>query len=322
MPRDIKQVKNVRQSLKKKGDIDQFSSLLDLSANNPSVRNLQWTPTPRVVFCTDEQLNDIIEECCNIDSQSILSIDTTYNIRDFYVTSTTYQSSKFKHTRTGKAAVLPGPTMFHATKTMNDFKYFSHTLLEVNEKFEDIAFIGGDRDKAQQGFLAPLKRAIFLPCKKHVEDDIQRKLSDLGKSVLKDEILKDIFGDESHKEKGIVDCNNDDKFLAKVMTATKKWDALERSKFPGTDPVFSNYFESFVQDDLRTGMLLPVRRRAGLRDEHFYNNAQECANFKFKSRIRESKIENSMGYRPTIKCTWTEAILQYQMRIEEVNREK
>ena len=100
MPRDIKQVKNARQNLKEKDDKDQFASLLDLSRKEPAVRNLQWTPSPRVVFCTDEQLTEIVEECCSMDSKSVLAIDTTNNVGDFYVTSTTYQSSKLVHSRT------------------------------------------------------------------------------------------------------------------------------------------------------------------------------------------------------------------------------
>ena len=94
MPRDIKQVQNASQNLKEKTDQDQFVSLLDLSKHEPSVRNLQWTPFPGVVFCTNEQLEEIVEEWCSLGSKIVLSIDTTYNIGDFYMTSTTYQSSK------------------------------------------------------------------------------------------------------------------------------------------------------------------------------------------------------------------------------------
>ena len=88
MPRDIKQVKNFRQKLKQKEDNDQFASHFDLSRQEPAVRNLQWTP--RVVFCTDEQVIEIVEECCSIGSKSVLSIDTTCNVDEYYVTSTTY----------------------------------------------------------------------------------------------------------------------------------------------------------------------------------------------------------------------------------------
>ena len=157
MHRDIKQVKNARQRLKEKEENDQFASLLDLSRQKPAVRNLQWTPSPRVVFCSDEQLEEIIEECCSSDSKSTLSIDTTFNVGNFYVTCTTYQSSKFVHSRTGKPAILPGPGMFHVRRSEKDFKYFSHSLLEVNQGFKEIAFVCGDRDQAQNGFLRSLR---------------------------------------------------------------------------------------------------------------------------------------------------------------------
>lgn len=73
-------------------------------------------PSPRVVFCTDEQIDDVMQDCCSIDSTSILSIDTTFSIGNFYLTSTTYQSSEVVNRNTGKHTNLPGPATFHTTK--------------------------------------------------------------------------------------------------------------------------------------------------------------------------------------------------------------
>ena len=172
MPRDVKQTSNVRQTLTEKEEQDEFASLLGLARQDPVIRNLQWNPNSRVAFATDQQLEEIVDECCRPTSQSILTIDTTYNIGDSYVTSTTYQSTKFIQNRTGKPAALPGLAMLHVRKSEKDVKYFSHTLLEHNDKIKRIAFVGGDRDKAQQGFLSPLRRCTFLPCKRHVENDV------------------------------------------------------------------------------------------------------------------------------------------------------
>lgn len=58
---------------------------------------------------------------------------------------------------------------------------------------------------------------------------------------------------------------------------------------------------------------------AGLEDEFFYNNGQECANFKYKSKIKESKTQTATGYRPN---TWVEAIFIYKNLVEETNRDK
>lgn len=73
---------------------------------------------------------------------------------------------------------------------------------------------------------------------------------------------------------------------------------------------------------MKEGMLLSTRRKAGLNDEFFYNNAQDCSNFKYKSKILEEKMNTSPSYRPHVKCTWTEALVLYRKLIEEVNRDK
>ena len=155
MPRDVKQISNTRQVLKGKEEQNEFAALLGLASQDPAIRNLQWNPNPRVVFATDQQLAEIVDECCPPASQSILLIDMTYNVGDFYVTSMTCQSSKYIQTRTGKPVVLPGTVMLYVRKSEKDFKYFCHTLIEHNDKMKRIAFMGGDRDKAQV-FCPPL----------------------------------------------------------------------------------------------------------------------------------------------------------------------
>ena len=93
--------------------------------------------------------------------------------------------------------------MLHVRKDEKDFKYFSHTLLEHNDKIKRIAFVGGDRDMAQQSFLSPLTRCTFFHCKKHVEEDISRKIDDLGLKDINNEVLLDIQGRLEKPETGI-----------------------------------------------------------------------------------------------------------------------
>lgn len=117
MPRNVKQISNARRAIKEKEEQNKFAALLGLARQDTAIRNMQWTPNPRVVFATDQQLAEIVEECCTRSSRSKLTIDTTYNVGDFHVTSTTYQSSRFIQSRTGKTAVLPGPVMLHVRKS-------------------------------------------------------------------------------------------------------------------------------------------------------------------------------------------------------------
>ena len=64
-----------------------------------------------------------------------------------------------------------------------------------------------------------------------MEDDILRKLADLGLSSVKEEILKDIFGSKARKEKSIIDSESTHEFLASVESFSVKWDNMERNIF-------------------------------------------------------------------------------------------
>ena len=53
---------------------------------------------------------------------------------------------------------------------------------------------------------------------------------------------------------------------------------------------------------MKEGMLLSTRRKVGLDDEFFCNNANECSNFKYKLNILEEKMNTSPGYLVTSSC--------------------
>ena len=94
LPCNSKQVQNARQRATSKAREDEFATLLQLSKEDKTVHNLQWTRSPRVVFYLQDQIDDILRDCCSPKSKSILSIDTTFNVGNFYLTSTTYHSKK------------------------------------------------------------------------------------------------------------------------------------------------------------------------------------------------------------------------------------
>ena len=152
-----------------------------------------------------------------------------------------------------------------------NFLYFIHTLLECSYELERVAFVVGDRDKAQARYI--LKGCTFLPCKKHLEDDITRKIADLGLSAVRKEGLEDIFGSDSKLEKGIIDSESGEEFLAKVESVSTKYDKLEED-ITKKEPRFSRYFQRHVEEDMKNGMLLPLKRKPGLNDEFFYSNVQ------------------------------------------------
>jgi len=98
-------------------------------------------------------------------------------------------------------------------------------------------------------------KTTFHPYKKHVEHDITRKIADLGLTPIKCELLQDAFGDERKKERGIIDRETTEEFLAKVESVSSNWDKIERDVTEKT-PEFSRYFQRNIQDDMMNGMLL------------------------------------------------------------------
>ena len=91
--------------------------------------------------------------------------------------------------------------MFHITQERSDFMHFSHSLIERNNNFENLNYVGGDRSNAQKGFIFPLKLCTFLPCTMHMKDAIAR--------YLKEHSLQTIFfGNEKDQVKGLIDCES------------------------------------------------------------------------------------------------------------------
>ena len=53
----------MRANLSEDSKTDEFLGLLDLCQRENYLRNLQWTPSPRVVFSYDAELDEIVKNC-------------------------------------------------------------------------------------------------------------------------------------------------------------------------------------------------------------------------------------------------------------------
>lgn len=313
LPRNRQQVKNVRANLSEDSKTDEFLGLLDLCQRENYLRNLQWTPSPRVVFSYEAVLDEIVKNCCQITSSCVLSIDTTYGIGNKFVTSITYEHAELLNCDTGKSANLPGPAMFHVCERKEDFVYFAQTLVQQNEKFENVNFVGADRSAALKGFLQPLKGAVLVPCTKHVRDNIEFQLNSLRiEEEEKKNIITDIFGDHVNCKKGLIDSESVSDFHDKLEILRDKWCSVEK----GSE--FFNYFQIHISNDMKVGMLSPVRKKIGLKDNFYYNNAEECSHFKYKCKLREHKAVTSTGYGRDIHVSWVTAITVYKKMVDEV----
>ena len=132
----------------------------------------------RVALASKSQLEDVVKFCCNPEEFSIFGVDVTYEIGDFFVTTTSYKHLMVIDKESGCHPTFPRPFMIHTNESADDFHYFASTLKERNWDIENILFVGSDRQKAiENGISAQLPNAHFLACSKHVEDNITRTMA-------------------------------------------------------------------------------------------------------------------------------------------------
>ena len=250
--------------------------MLKLSNDTDYVKNLQWTPHPRCVVLTDAVVQDVVDNCAQAGNFQAFTVDTTFNVGPFYVTTSTYKHLKLIDRRSGKHPNLPGPALFHTRQDTGQFTYFAQTLAENNRGIGNILAVGSDLCTTYcTGFapVCPLARVVV--CKKHAEDAVKRKLDELGITGQdREQCLTDVFGNERKKVLGLIDSESPEDFDDKLLVLMDKWINLF--------PQFADYFRSSLAKEMKTKMILSVRREVGLGDEFFYDNATESINHRYK----------------------------------------
>ena len=240
-------------------------------------------------------------------SGGLFALYNRYNVQCWaiFLTTTCYKHLKLTDRKTGQHPSLPGPALLHVKENTGQFTYFTQSLQEINSRVSDILIIGSDRFKGfANGFktLCHILRSIV--CKKHTENDIQRKMTALGIGPqARGEYLKDIFGDHKQNMAGLIDASSAEDFDTKLHSLTSVWEKREKEARGTSQPEFSRYFATYLAEEMKEKMILPVRREAGLGDEFFYDNAVESINRKFKTKIREQKTSTNVSGFKSLNCT-------------------
>ena len=128
----------------------------------------------------------------------------------------------------------------------------------------------------------------------------------------KKNIISDIFEDHVSCKKGLIDSESVSDFHDKLEILRDKWCSIEKGS------KFFNYFQIHISNDMKVGMLSPVRKKIGLKDNFYYNNEEECSHFKYKCKLRENKAVTSTGYGRDIHVSWVTAITAYKKMVDKV----
>ena len=162
---------------------------------------------------------DLEKFCCNPEELSVFSVDVTYDIGDFFVTTTTYKHLMLVDRETGSSPTFPGPLIIHTNEAADDFHHFASILKEQRREVDNVLFIGSDRQKPiENGLSVQLPIAHFLSCTKHVQDNITRKMGVINiTGEAKSQKLSAISGDRRSKKKGLIDCACESSDDAKLL---------------------------------------------------------------------------------------------------------
>ena len=126
--RNVQQLKNYRRSDKKKDTNVLYSIMFQCKVcegkADAFIQDVKATPEPQCVLFCDWQISDLERFVTDVRDFSIFAADTTYNLREFYVTSTTYQHLMLEDITTGRHPSFLGPVLVHQRKNFSAFNYF------------------------------------------------------------------------------------------------------------------------------------------------------------------------------------------------------
>ena len=172
-PRDIKQVKNVRyQTLgKQRLSHDALYYFHELAIDMPSYIHLIHTHPDLVCACGKKELLDELDCVLLIESPSaqLLSYDTTFKLRDFYVSVLAFKHIMFK-----ESPVIPACFLIHERKFQSTHEQlFSVCCKHVSSLQKTTKPIVTDEEQA---FVSILKKYLVnshLWCWNHIFRDIR-----------------------------------------------------------------------------------------------------------------------------------------------------
>ena len=96
-------------------------------------------------YCMVQYFGKVLHQqpiiCC-------VSVDTTFNLGDFYGTPTTYRRLRLEDAQSGKHPAIIGPVLVHQQLKFSSFNYFFSTLVSANKQLRHILAVGSDGNEA------------------------------------------------------------------------------------------------------------------------------------------------------------------------------
>ena len=252
------------------------------------VRIVSGAPEPMTVLSFNWSLNDL-ESFCTNQQCTVLSVDPTFNLGDFYVTVTTYCHLLLENS-CGNHPVIMCPIFVHKQKKFETYSSFASSLVGLKPSLRGLVAFGTDGKKAlSTTFSTVFFNAIHCYCFLHFDGNLESKLREfIIPKHMQVEFLREIFGDPCSAEDGLVDADSDEDFEGIICSLEKIWN--DREMIYNNPPQFYEWFINNCTAEVQKMMLKEYRIKAGLGNppEPFYTNDVESQN---------KVIKHQMNYR-------------------------
>lgn len=239
----------------------------------------------------DWQFRDMEHFLTNNHQFGVLTVDTTFNLGELYVTVVTYPQLMLQDVSTGKYPAIVGHVLIHQQKDFPSFNYFAATLISHNKNLGNVLCFGTDGDKALvEAFAHNFPYTLQLWCFIHFKKNVQEKMRSFGfPSSVSDAVLADIFGKQTgsvHME-GLVHCASEEAFDAMMQQLKDVWDEYERPFAPAGGPQFHSYFTRYQAEVVKYHMRKDLRDAALLASPPniFTTNSSESVNAMLKKKV-------------------------------------
>ena len=181
-----------------------------------------------LVLASERRLDDI-ERLGTRLSLTVLDVDLTFNISDYNVTIITYRHPLLLVKNKEIHPVMLGPILKHTNNSFESYFTLPSTLIRLRPSYTSLKAFGTDGElNVYSAFKSCFNKAQHLLCWIHAKENIENKLSKLQ---VKDKniYMEEIFGKTSGniKIKGLLDCFEENEFLAEWKNLEEKWKKKE-----------------------------------------------------------------------------------------------
>ena len=285
--RNEKQLRNIRHAINKNqgstagtnaaDNIIKVEELVKNSTFVKSVKHMEGLHHPVVTLYTAQQITDIKRFCCR-ENGTVLSIDKTYNLGEFFVTPTVYKDlSVVRRTPLTGHPICIGPTFIHTNSTAKTYSSFFHDIADnLSDQEISLLTIGTDEEPA---FKNAIRRcfngATHVLCTRHLKQNANRYMEDEVGIPSRDrqELLNKIFGRD-----GLIDSKDIDVQNFRLSYIHDFIDKIDNSS---SEKTFRKYFDDRLYPLIHSNVIGPVRR--GKINANWTNNNSESANHVLKA---------------------------------------